>query len=479
MTEAIVAEMVPRLSELVAELTGLHFPPHRHAELLRAVARAAEESGHGSINAYVRTLLDQPRRTNSQIQALAWHLTVGETYFLRGEQTFETLQSDVLPELIGKRANGDRRLRIWSAGCSCGEEPYSLAITLRRLLPDIEDWAITILATDLNTRSLQKAQTGVYGDWSFRSTPDWLRPRFFSPARGGQWEINPAIRQMVTFSYLNLATGQYPSPATNTQAMDVIFCRNVLMYFTDETMRKVISGLYSALNEGGYLFVAPGEASNDLFSQFKRVVYGGETFYRRITVPQDEPVPVRARPTRVVGGATTKTKAAAVRARRRPPAQQKPAKAVPAQPAAASAAHAGAPGDDARSAVESAILFADAGNLTEALRRCEQAISANKTAPEYRYLQATILDELKRDGDAVRALNSAIYLSPDFVLAHFLLGNIARRKARRAEAERHYRRTLELLDAQDPTAELPGSDGLQSGRLAEVVRALLQPAGGF
>jgi chemotaxis protein methyltransferase CheR len=493
---AIPRQQLAALSDLVGRWTGLHFPQERYAELERGLLRASKDFGHGSTTAFVNFCLTTPDLTADQVQTLAWHLTIGETYFLRGGQTFGVLEREVLPELLRARKNGERQLRLWSAGCAGGEEPYSLAITVSRLVPDLSDWNMTILATDINTRALQKAGEGVYSNWSFRDTPDWLRPQFFAKTASGDWAIRSEIKRRVTFSYLNLAADPYPSLATNTNAMDIIFCRNVLMYFSADTMRRVVGRLHDALRGGGCLFVAPSEASHEFFPQFERVASQGEIYYRKNGAGalhgqrgtlQTAPSDVRVRPAAAAGGAAADGPATA-RAKRTPawrpanptpgpdkPASRfaphaKPAWQEPASKDRAPAASAAGPAALAASARRAA----NEGRLSEALKDCEQAIGADKLSADYRYLQATILGELDREDDAVKALNSTLYLDPRFVLAHFLYGNIARRRSRATEAESHFRTTLSLLEELSPDDVLPESEGMTAGKLAEIVKSILQ-----
>jgi len=509
---ALTEQQLSALSELIGRWTGLHFPPERHADLERGLARAAKDFGHAGLSSFANFLLTTAELTPDQVQALAWHLTIGETYFLRGRQTFEVLEREILPEFILARRNDEQQLRIWSAGCAGGEEPYSLAITVSRVLPERQDWNVTILATDINTRALQKANEGVYGSWSFRDTPSWLRPQFFHEVHNGEWEIRPEIKRSVTFSYLNLAADPYPSLATNTNAMDIIFCRNVLMYFSGDTMKRVVDRLHDALREGGYLFVAPSEASHEFFPQFERVATNGEIYYRkngahghghghlhahgaghqqgsgrarrphtpaaRMTAP-----PVKARP--AAGGPSVVAPArSSERGGPRPMPARRPAHkgagatdhdGVKRQTAGvASGAAVAASAADAAALAASARHAANEGRLSEALTVCEQAIAIDKLSADYRYLCATILAELDRQDDAVKALNSTLYLDPRFVLAHFLYGNISRRRARQNEAESHFRTTLTLLEELSPDDVLPESEGMTAGKLAEIVKSILQ-----
>ena len=245
------------------------------------VAAAASAFDMPDAEACAHWLLSAPL-THNQIEILASHLTVGETYFFREKRSFEVIEERVFPELLRARERTERRLRIWSAGCCTGEEPYSIAMLLDRLIPRPEEWNVTILATDINPEFLRKAAEGVYGEWSFRDTPAWLRERYFQRKRAGCFEIDERLRRRVTFSFLNLADDVYPSLTNNTNAMDVIFCRNVLMYFTAARARKVIENLYRSLVDGGWLIVSPTETSTSLFSGFTAVEFPGVVLYRKL-----------------------------------------------------------------------------------------------------------------------------------------------------------------------------------------------------
>jgi chemotaxis protein methyltransferase CheR len=183
------------------------------------------------------------------------------------------------------RARGEhaRRLRVWSAGCATGEEPYSIAISINKVVPAVQDWHVTLLATDINPRFQQTALEGLYREWSFRDTPPWIKAQYFSRQPGGRLAILPAIQRMVTFAYLNLVDDVYPSLLTNTTAMDVIFCRNVLMYLAPEQAKKVVHRLHHALADGGWLIVSPSETSQALFASFQTVNLPGAILYRKPT----------------------------------------------------------------------------------------------------------------------------------------------------------------------------------------------------
>jgi len=457
----VLAEpLLSGLTEFIAERTGLHFPRERWRDLERALGPAARELGFADAEACSHWLLSEAP-TQGQIEVLASHLTVGETYFFRDRGSFEALEERVLPELLRLRG-AERRLRVWSAGCCTGEEPYSIALLLDRLIPDYGDWSITLLATDINPRFLRKAAEGVYGEWSFRDAPAWIR-RHFERRKDRRFELKPRIRARVTFSCLNLADDAYPSLATNTNAMDVILCRNVLMYFTPERAARVVENLRRALVEGGWLIVSPTEISHTLFSSFAAVEIPGAVLYRKLAgaaprvLAAERPAPILA-PAR---DEVPRHFAAALTVHEELPAQARPSEPEPSE------------------AGESAMLSraardcADQGKLAEALAWCEKAVAADKLDPALHYLLATILQEQGEAEAAADALRRALYLDPEFALAHFALGNLRLAQGRRPEAQRHFANALALLRARPHGEILPQSEGLTAGRLAEIVASVL------
>lgn len=464
--------LLSSLSEFVATRTGLSFPPERWADLERGIAAAAPDFDFPDGESCARWLLTAPltRRMN---EVLASHLSVGETYFFRDGRSLEILVEQVLPQLLLARRQ-KRRLRIWSAGCCTGEEAYTIAILLDRLIPDLGEWNVTILATDFNPKFLRKAAQGVYGDWSFRDTPGWLRERYFNKRPDGGFEVHSRIRKMVTFSYLNFADDVYPSLSNNTSAMDLIFCRNVLMYFTAQRAREVIGNFHRALVDGGWLIVSPAEASNSLLSSFDPVEFRGVMIYRKSAdtelgvhisgyrVPRPLPEISQPLPEAVVSlvpgvqtaVATTVDATADLQAEPAAPAIQ----VIPA----------GQHELPSRLARE----HANQGRLDEALQWCQRAIATDKLNPAHHYLLATILQEQGRYDDAIQSLSRVLYLDPDFVLAHFALGNLYQAQGCYRQAQRHLENVLLLSSLYPPDEALPESDGLTAGRLTEIVTSL-------
>ncbi len=457
--------LLSSLSDFVAARFGLNFPKERWRDLERGVAAAAREFGQPDAESCARWLLSASL-THNHVEILASHLTIGETYFFREKKSLEIFEEQIIPELLRSRHEGVRHLRIWSAGCAAGEEPYSIAMLLDRLLPDYEQWHITILATDINPQSLRRAMGGVYSKWSFRGVPEWIRTRYFKNREDGRFELSPHIRKKVTFSYLNLVDDVYPSLLNNTNAVDVIFCRNVLMYFTLDKAREVAMKFSRSLAEGGWLIVSPTETLNALFSPLTAVEFNGGVLYRK--------------------GAAAEPQEAAIVGHQHPlfapepdaihfriPFAAKPAIEEMAQQPVATAPEPGAAlppkQDDGSAFCATARSYANQGRLTDAVEWCERAIAADKLNPAYHYLLATIQQELGQTGAAVQSLLRTLYLDSRFVLAHFTLANIRLSQSRHRKASRSFSNALALLRTHPHEEILPESDGLTAGRLAEII----------
>lgn len=483
-----------KVSALIAETLGLHFPAQRLADLRRGLASAAGELGLPDAAACADWLLSAPL-TTAQLAVLASHLTIGETYFFRDKKAFDALATRVLPDIIQARRGRDHRLRLWSAACCTGEEAYSLAIMLRQILPDIADWHVTILGTDINPRFLRKAVAGVYGEWSFRDAPSGFKEHYFR--RSGQhYTLREDIRRIVTFEHVNLVADAYPAMATNTNAMDVILCRNVLMYFCPQQAQRVVANLHHALIDGGWLAVAPTEISQGLLAPFVTRNFPGAIFHqkadaRRAARPASEPPGADAAfpacespaaPASVPAPRVLPVGPLAV-APEMPPETPAPEQRDTPQ-ARAAALHgegryaeaadvllpmmtAGTP--DAASFSLLARALANLGRLTDALAWCDRWIGTYKLDVAGHYVRAMVLLEGGQETEARRALQRALYLDPNLVLAHVALGTLERSRGRAEEADRHFANALQLLRRFQPEDVLPESDGLTAGRLTETL----------
>ncbi len=447
-----------RLSRAIETGMGLHYPVSRLDDLHRGIGSAAREFGFSCVDSCVDWLL-KTDLSSAQIATLAGHLTIRETYFFRNRRVFEVLEEELLPRIIEAKKGPYRTLRIWSAGCSTGEEPYSIAITLARTIPDLHKWDITILGTDISPSALKKATDGVYGCWSFRDAPAWLTEEWFIK-NGPNFEIVPTIRQMVRFTSLNMVSDIYPASHNNTMAMDLIFCRNILMYFSRATADSIVDRLSRCLVEGGWLVANPLEVSFSGESQHLSFVqYPGATFYRKggnagnSVIPPLPPAPLRfstqADPEEPAGHAGVKEQTRTLKKNRLHAAQPKTTDPVSLR-------------DRTRG-------LADKGHLAEALRVCADALQKDRLHPELHFLQATILQELGRIQEATEALRRALYLDQDSIMAHFALARTLFQLGRHKEAERHLETVQLLLQPYGDGDLVPGSEEMTAGRFRELV----------
>jgi chemotaxis protein methyltransferase CheR len=499
MTKKISDAQLLQLGELVARHLGLHFPKARWLDLERGVCGAAQESGgQHDLDGYVQELLS-PALTRKQLEVLASGLTVGETYFFRDKRSLEIFGRKVMPELIRVRAGSGKAIRIWSAGCATGEEPYSVAIELNKSIGP-KKLNLEILATDLNSKSLLKASEGIYGEWSFRGTPPGVRRAYFEQVEKDRWAIAPAIKKMVTFAQLNLMEDAYPPVSNCPDGLDVIFCRNVLMYLTPEGIRKVVRQFHRALATDGWLIVSPTETSQELFSEFATVSFGDVTFYRKsATRPPAAPSfpvysasPFGVQPPERLMEAPEPTRTLSRQTSR----ENSSGQSLPQNPAPPAVSYGRAmelyeqgryeeveqglaallsnqftsnPGSHTPVMLLLARAYANQGKLVAALVLCDQAIAADKMAARAYYLRATILQEQGFLPEALLAFNQTVYAEPEFTLGHFALGSLALRQSRLKQSEKHFANVLSLLARYEPEDIVPESDGLSAGRLREMI----------
>lgn len=267
-------------SQQVSELLGLHFPKNRWSDLERGILSAAKQLEMNTSADALRIWIENKSFNKLELEVLTNHLTVGETYFFRDNSILDVFQKSIIPEILTERFEKNQQIKIWSAGCCSGEEPYTLAILLLETIPDIHKWNISILATDINKTFLQKAMDGIYSNWSFRETPENIRNKYFSKVKDG-WLISPEIKKMVSFKYLNLCEDSYPAAQTHTNSLDIIFCRNVLMYFSQELIITIGERFYKALNQGGWFITSPVELSDENFSLFNKIQYNKSIVYHK------------------------------------------------------------------------------------------------------------------------------------------------------------------------------------------------------
>lgn len=452
----ISAGEIEEIHRVLESEFGWSFPDDRWREVEEASLAVAQEAGMADLATLARSLAQNGTARRSVLDLLTRRLSVNETSFFRHQQIFRLLEEQIFPRLIQRRAGAGRRLRIWSAGCCSGEETYSLAIALGRCLPVGEAWDIQLVGTDLNEASIQCAEAGIYNAWAFRGAPRWLQETCFTRLASGQYEIHPELRGKARFLTHNLMNG-LPSLFQGGK-IDLLFCRNVLMYFSTEKSARLVEVLRSSLAEDGFLCVAPYESLRLKGSQLEPADPFANAFFRRrpaSPVVPAAPARVRKEPRCVTIGRWARNTPQRPRVGRGRPERRW---VVPASAPAPRL-------DVAEDRFREIRQLAGRGRLWEALEACETLVDANRLDPEVYYLRATILQEGGLVSEALKALRQTLYLEPEFILAHLALATHARSEGRTAEADRSVGRACQLLSMRPPSEIVPASEGMTAAAI--------------
>jgi len=257
---------------LVHERSAIALEPTKGYLVESRLAPIAKQRGHRTLSDMVSELRDKPfGELHAQVVEA---MTTNETSFFRDAHPFEALKTAVVPELIHKR-EATKTLNIWSAACSTGQEPYTIAITLRESFPQLANWRIHILATDLSSQVLEKAAAATYSQAEInRGLPAPTLVKYFQKV-GLHWQLKPEIRSQVQFQKLNLI-----EPWPVMAKMDIIFLRNVLIYFTPETKSRILARVRNSLAADGTLFLGGAETTIGIDDSFVRVNHGKTITYR-------------------------------------------------------------------------------------------------------------------------------------------------------------------------------------------------------
>lgn len=266
-----------QIRDIVYKACGIFQLDEKLYLLVDGCGRRMKQLGLTNSRDYWNVLTAQSSR-DAELRHLLNELTIGETSLFRSQPQIDALRKVILPEIAGEKIKQiTKRLRIWSAGCSTGEESYTLAMNMLEETEGLlKGWTIEILATDLNDRSVETAKAGVYGDYALRSTTDYFKRKYFTPLDGKKLQVQPEVKKLITFSRLNL---QDDSKMLFMKGMDLIFCCNVLIYFDGPSKSKVINHFFSNLNFGGYFFLGTSESLLKLNDQFHLVHFPGAMAY--------------------------------------------------------------------------------------------------------------------------------------------------------------------------------------------------------
>ncbi len=260
---ALTEQQLIKFRDLIYNACGLWFGNSKLPILGNRVMTRLKESGIADPDKYFRTISSEDDR--AELSKLINMITTNETYFWRAESQMDSFRDIILPKLAEKKIQeNNRKLRIWSAGCSTGEEPYTLAICVLEAISFHSIWEIEIYSTDISTEVLNRAMEGCYNKRAIERLPKEYLAKYFIE-RNGQYTVCNALRKFVEFEYANLADAYYEKD------FDIIFCRNVLIYFKDESKKEILGRFHESLNPNGYLFLGPTEMIRGLVDGFKMI----------------------------------------------------------------------------------------------------------------------------------------------------------------------------------------------------------------
>jgi len=516
-------DALARVARFVSDTIGFSYASDRMRDLERGFLTSCRALGINDPDACIG-LLDNSEGICQIHDELVKNLTIGETYFFRDHNLFTCLKEELLPALIRSRRNSGKYIRIWSAACSSGEEPYSVAILLRYLLPDIEDWDIFILASDINPGSLHAAERGIYSKWSFREEPPVPTGSYFSPGVDGRMHLGAEIRKMVRFSRLNLVTDLFPSGLNDTNRMDLILCRNVLMYFSAEIAASIVDRFHSALARDGLLLVSPQEISyaqrpgfvqekkssvflfrkgsgSDQLSQPEisyRISQVDTPVFLPDIIPPEFALPsgyqpelsvsrrylddiVSAGPQNVSG---KKDEPPGEITPHLHPMQELPSPENTPRSLILSGRfgeaeylllHNSHPDEKSFHDMEMiARSLADQGEYDRALGWCDRILAQDPLRPAAYHLRAVIQQERGDLQSAIQSLRQTLYADPDYIPGHLMLGMILGTQGRPTESRRHYETVLRILSSVSDDTALDETDGIPAGHIRQMVSVLLE-----
>ena len=510
MNNVVGADDVEQFRTLLGRTTGLRFEEDKRDRLAEVLSSRMLLSRSPSVQHYLNRVANQ----QEEAAGLAEQLTVGETYFFRDRGQFDALRA-ILRRL---GASGQKSLRMLSAGCSTGDEPYSLAITALEVLPDPRSWDINIVAVDLNERVLEVARSGKYRAWGLRDTPPQMTEKFFTVGENC-FHLDPAILKMVEFRRDNLASPRYPLAAPSS--VDVVFCRNVLMYLHEDAVRRIVAMLAQALRPGGFLFLGHAENLRSISRDFQLRHEFGAFFYERrkelsewdspslLTSAKNDEPPLGEALTRdttwidAVGRSTRRIAALsrsvdAQRLHIRPPdvtpihedsapAQTRDSRLLGARDLMHREQFHEALGllsspDETESDAEMereegllrAMLLVCTGQISEAQNLCEAILLSDDLNAGAHYISSICQESLGNVSASIEHSQTACYLDDRFAMPHLQLGRLARRRQDYVLARRELKRALELLAWEDPARILLFGGGFRRQALTRICQLELK-----
>ncbi|HEY9781619.1 MAG TPA: CheR family methyltransferase [Leptolyngbyaceae cyanobacterium] len=447
------------LIQLISTYTGIHIREQDYKDFCNKIYSRMKTLKLNAPEEYYEVLLNTSKvqsvsyRENDSInewKELVVLLTIGETYFFRDRGQINLLKTKILPELIAKKrdvchTSKDKKpsLKIWSAGCSSGEEPYSLAIIVKQLIPDLSNWNILILGTDINPESIEKAQQGIYDSWSFRQVEPQIQKQYFHQQKM-RWEVDTQIRKLVKFSCMNLFQSAFPNHFSDFHNIDTIVCRNVFIYFKSVAIATVLEKFYQTLIPGGYLIAGHTELHGQNLGQLQPKIFPESVVYQR-----SENLQIASNSE--INSSASKLLVKSNSAKANTSIKQKPVlnlndskSLVTTQTQERSLSQISTKETASQSGLEQAEIFFDSGEYARAIQAAKQVIQQQPKHFDAYFLTAQAWANLGDSEQAIQYCQQALQLDNLSEKPYYLLAHIAEEKGDKEEAKALFKKIIYL-----------------------------------
>lgn len=448
-----------------------------HSHSLKKAIRSVIEKYNTSLQEAIDSICKIPIE-NDVARTIIPHITIYETYFFRHPEHFAWMREIFLPALERKRQKEQNRfVRCWSAGCSTGEEPYSIAITLYEYFRNKEGWDLEVFATDINPESLDIAQQGYYGPWSFREMAHETIEKYFHISNGRSlsvpglpqtklYHIDSHIQQMVTFAELNLHAPQWDIPELSDHTFDLIFCRNVFIYLDQDAAKALALHFAKYLEPDGALIVGPSEPWFLNGSPFvPQQITNGTIFIKK-----EHPVHSKHNKNQLSVKIAESCSALPIQS-----SEQRHSKQILSSPAPKPSTVSSQ--ESKEKEIAKARLLADSGEASHAIGIISNLIQKERTDPELYYLRGLAYFHTEDFASAESDLKKSLFLEPDNVVAYIALAAIAEKQNNKKEMQKYYSNALHFLSKIEEKAIVPGSNGIPAKAMRDMIQSLMDKYG--
>ncbi|HIB99838.1 TPA: tetratricopeptide repeat protein [Candidatus Poribacteria bacterium] len=450
--------------DLIRNHSGIYLDETKCNHLIPVISQHLLNKNFNSFEKYYR-FLHQDRHYEAEVRGLISHVTINETSFFRNPAQFTALEDHVLPNIIIERFNKIQKLRIWSAGCATGEEPYSIAMTVMKKLPFPEKWDIEILATDIDYNAIKKAEKGIYSRRALRNVSKGQQEQYFHQV-GNRYELNQNIKKMVDFREFNLKQAIYPTPEKGN--WDIIFCRNVIIYFDSELTKQVVRNFGRCLDGKGHLFLGHSETLLGISDEFSIINFGNTPIYTIQSNYANKKISSR-KPSERNNMALTNsclTNDSFV--------SQTRLKNIDGRNIDTGTM-------DEQTLVDYYLAkgksLANAGSYVSAAEAYQKVLDIDPLCLEAHFFMALVSENLNEIDRAVEEYQKTIYVDDSCVLAHFNLARLYRLAGDQQNAVREYRNAVHKLQRFPEDEEIKFSGGFSVRLINEICHQKLKQLG--